>query len=414
MMDKIRSDFSIVASMRGQIPGRHGVIEELVAQLWSGGAIKRQCCRLFLPAGLQFSEEEWKDSPFCCFAAAWELGGGSRAGLLTGDKIGFRRCLQSCVVCWPDLRSTLDLLSRAAGWLPDADCSAWEFQDLWRAAMPSRKRERVKLPEVAARMGASLREPAKTDQIASLLGEAVSFLDQHWGLEPLQLLAAGRGEVDFECYGFSPEWLDVIPQQPGIYWMLDREGKTFYVGKSKNLYQRVRSYFIPPRAWDEKLRRIHERLYKIEFCCLGSELEAFLEEARAIERWKPEVNFQMEVQERQSEYYRDCDLILVLPSDKRAAVRLFFVRGGRFGGDFHYSGRKDQRKKLISKIENLFFAKALPEKRWETHVLQSFLRQNLEHTNHIDVRQATGSEQCMEWIERFRKMEGAERVVFHR
>ena len=391
-------------------------MEELLARLWVGGTVRNAACRLVIPEGLRFSAQDWDDSPFSSVShPGRRRAPGEQPGASDGP-LQFRYCLQSCVICWPNLRVALDLLSRLAGWLPDADCRAWEFQDLWRAAFAVRSKaaRQVTLAEVAVRIGSTFGEPANTDQIAALLGEAVQFLDYSCGLERIQSLMAGRSEIDFSRFGFSAEWLATIPETPGIYWMSDRQGRIFYVGKSKNLSRRIRSYFVSSELWDEKLRHIHQRLYSLDFQSLGSELEAFLEEARAIERWRPEVNFQLEVRERQAEYYRSSDLILVLPSEKKSAVRLFFMRGGKFGGDFRYSGRKDQRKKLLAAIERLYFSDFSLEERWETHVLQSFIRQNLDGTNHIDVRQAAGAEQCVEWIDRFRKSEIGDRVVFYR
>ncbi len=413
---KESANFNIVVATRRQIPGTRQFVEELLVQLWSGGAAENAACRLLVPEGVRLSRQEWEDSPFSCGSySGWQRGRREHTDA-GGHPAGFRRCLQSCVICWPNLRIALDLLSRLAGWLPDADCRAWEFQELWLAAFPPARKERrrVTLAEIAARIGRTFQEPAKTNQIAVLLGGAVRFLDDTRGLDQLQALIAARSEIDFGRYSFSPDWLAQIPEVPGIYWMSDRQGKIFYVGKSRNLNQRIRSYFVSSQLWDEKLRHIHQRLYSLDFQPLGSELEAFLEEARAIEKWRPEVNFQLEVRERQAEYYRDSDLILVLPSERKNAVRLFFMRGGKFGGDFRYSGRKDQRRKLIGEIQRLFFSELSLEERWETHVLQSFIRQNLDDTNHIDVRQAASAEQCVEWVERFRRGETDDRVVFYR
>jgi hypothetical protein len=391
-------------------------MEELLARLWIGGTVCHAACRLVVPEGLCLSAQDWDDSPFSLVSNPDRRSApGGQPGASDGP-VQFHRCLQSCVICWPNLRVALDLLSRLAGWLPDADCRAWEFQELWRAAFPNRSKaaRRVTLAEVAARLGSTFREPANTDPIAALLGDAVQFLDDNCGLKRVQTLVDGRSEIDFSRFGFSAEWLAAIPETPGIYWMSDQRGRVFYVGKSKNLNRRIRSYFVSCELWDEKLQRIHQRLYSLDFQSLGSELEAFLEEARAIERWRPEVNFQLEVRERQAEYYRASDLILVLPSEKKNAVRLFFMRGGKFGGDFRYSGRSDQRKKLIADIGRVYFSDLTLEERWETHVLQSFIRQNLDGTNHIDVRQAANAEQCVEWIDRFRKCESGDRVVFYR
>ncbi|HEY2931760.1 MAG TPA: nucleotide excision repair endonuclease [Acidobacteriota bacterium] len=391
-------NFSIVVATRRQIRGCHEFVEELFVQRWQGGEARREACRLRIPIPMRLTEELLEESPFSCRRE----GAGPEA---------LKRCLRSPVLCWPDLNVALELLLRFAGWLPDSENSSWDFQDLWRAAFPRRGRKRVRLSEVAKHVGSTFQEPAKTRQVATLLGQAAGFLEENFGLLHLQQLVAGQQELDFSRYRFRQDYLDQLPETAGIYWMADSNGEIFYVGKSKNLSRRLRSYFIPPRHWDDKLARIHERLCQIEYLAVGSELEAFLEEARAIEKWKPQINTQLEVRERGSEYYRDADLVLVLPGSRKSQLHLFFVREGKFAGDSLYGGRRDQRSKLQERLRAIFFSGYSAAETWETHVLQSFIRQKLECTNHIDVRQASGAEQCVEWIERFRR-EPEERVVF--
>jgi hypothetical protein len=161
------------------------------------------------------------------------------------------------------------------------------------------------------------------------------------------------------------------------------------------------------------MRRIHSLLDRIEFQPLGNELEALLEETRAIARWQPEINSQMEVRERQGGYYRESDWILVLPGEPRR-LRLYFIREGRYCGDFDYGGRRPQRGKLEEEIERIFFSELAREERWETQVIQSFLRQKGEQTNHIDVRQARDAAQCVLWIDRYRRDGLEEPTVFRR
>ncbi|MEP7218559.1 MAG: GIY-YIG nuclease family protein, partial [Bacteroidota bacterium] len=48
------------------------------------------------------------------------------------------------------------------------------------------------------------------------------------------------------------EKLDNLPTDPGVYQYRDQDGKVIYVGKAKNLRNRVRSYFQKGRPRDAK------------------------------------------------------------------------------------------------------------------------------------------------------------------
>jgi len=50
------------------------------------------------------------------------------------------------------------------------------------------------------------------------------------------------------------ERLNQVPQQPGVYQWKDVNGGLLYVGKSKNLHDRMRSYFGSPRGLNAKTK----------------------------------------------------------------------------------------------------------------------------------------------------------------
>ena len=366
-------------------------------QAWREGTIVSQACSRVVPPGLHLSREEWEDSPFCK-----DEGSASREEL--------RSSLRPPVICWPSLDRAFDLLSRLAGWLPDSDCAAWDFRDLWRNAFPSRRLQAPSLDAIAALTGAMLTDPAKTHRVALALGQAVCRLAAEGRLAGLQQNLEQESDLDSSRWLGAATFLDQVPELPGVYWMHDREGRIFYVGQSGNLKRRLRSYFAPARSWDPKMHRIHARLDRIEFRPVGNALQAVLEEARAIARWKPEINTQVEVREREPEFYREADWILLLP-ESPSGMRLYFIKRGLYCGDFRYS-RRSQMEKLRDRIERLFFSPFSPPERWETHVVQSFIRQNGERMNHIDVLQARDAAECALWIERYRQEGLADITVF--
>lgn len=84
-----------------------------------------------------------------------------------------------------------------------------------------------------------------------------------------------------------------IPKAPGVYLMRDAFDKIIYVGKAKNLRDRVGSYYSQPLGYTRKMDGLLESLTKIDVEVVGSELEALLLEAQLIRRYQPRYNTAM-------------------------------------------------------------------------------------------------------------------------
>lgn len=91
---------------------------------------------------------------------------------------------------------------------------------------------------------------------------------------------------------FIKQKLDGIPFLPGIYKMLDNKGNIIYVGKSKCLHKRVRSYFATTPAW-EKVKKMVSFIADIEYIVTDTHLEARLLECELIKSLKPVFNAQL-------------------------------------------------------------------------------------------------------------------------
>lgn len=84
-----------------------------------------------------------------------------------------------------------------------------------------------------------------------------------------------------------------FPEVPGVYFFKDRNGKTIYIGKAKNLKRRVNSYFYQSQGHSEKVKSLVQNTYRIEYEILGSELEALLLESELIKKEQPLFNYQI-------------------------------------------------------------------------------------------------------------------------
>ena len=81
-----------------------------------------------------------------------------------------------------------------------------------------------------------------------------------------------------------------IPRKPGVYLMRDVHGGIIYVGKAKNLRDRVSSYYSQPLGYTRKMDGLLESIDRIDVEVTGTELEALLLESQLIRRYQPRYN----------------------------------------------------------------------------------------------------------------------------
>lgn len=86
------------------------------------------------------------------------------------------------------------------------------------------------------------------------------------------------------------EKLRLLPDSPGVYLMKDDAGEVLYVGKSKCLKDRVRSYFQKTRPTSPRIRKMTEKVTNIETMVTRSELDALILENTLIKKYRPRFN----------------------------------------------------------------------------------------------------------------------------
>lgn len=89
---------------------------------------------------------------------------------------------------------------------------------------------------------------------------------------------------------FDREKLKLYPTQPGVYFMKNRLGEILYIGKAKNLRNRLRSYFQKQSRLPTKIAAMMKQVAMIDVTVVGSELEALLLESRLIKEHMPFFN----------------------------------------------------------------------------------------------------------------------------
>ena len=81
-----------------------------------------------------------------------------------------------------------------------------------------------------------------------------------------------------------------IPTEPGCYLMRDADDRLLYVGKSKTLRSRVRSYFRSSHDLSPRIRLMVRQICEIEFIVTDSEAEALALESNLIKNQQPHFN----------------------------------------------------------------------------------------------------------------------------
>ncbi|MEX0945244.1 MAG: nucleotide excision repair endonuclease [Balneolaceae bacterium] len=89
----------------------------------------------------------------------------------------------------------------------------------------------------------------------------------------------------------SKEWFSYLPKKPGVYRFYDDAGLLLYVGKAKNLRNRLFSYKRAKSGQvSSKVSKLIARISTIELDITDSELDALLMENRLIRQNRPEYN----------------------------------------------------------------------------------------------------------------------------
>jgi len=81
-----------------------------------------------------------------------------------------------------------------------------------------------------------------------------------------------------------------LSKMPGVYLFRDSTGKVLYVGKAKNLRNRVRSYFQSGKNLDPKTQVMVDKIRDLETIIVDNELEALVLESNLIKKYKPRYN----------------------------------------------------------------------------------------------------------------------------
>lgn len=85
-------------------------------------------------------------------------------------------------------------------------------------------------------------------------------------------------------------YIQLLPDSPGVYRFYDEESKLVYVGKAKNIKKRVSSYFSKSSGVNRKTLRLVSEIRRIEYTVCETEFDALLLENNLIKQNQPKYN----------------------------------------------------------------------------------------------------------------------------
>src|SRR3989338_637541 len=89
------------------------------------------------------------------------------------------------------------------------------------------------------------------------------------------------------------EKLRNLPPKPGVYLFKDGNGEILYVGKAKNLRNRVRSYFLKNGGHLPRTSIMIGQIADLDFVVVSSEVESLILENNFIKQNKPRFNVRL-------------------------------------------------------------------------------------------------------------------------
>ncbi|OGE93151.1 MAG: excinuclease ABC subunit C [Candidatus Doudnabacteria bacterium RIFCSPHIGHO2_02_FULL_48_21] len=84
-----------------------------------------------------------------------------------------------------------------------------------------------------------------------------------------------------------------LPNLPGIYVFKNDRGEVLYVGKAKNLKNRVKSYFLNGRDHEPRLQVMIKNIADLDYTVVSSEIESLILENNLIKQYQPRFNVRM-------------------------------------------------------------------------------------------------------------------------
>lgn len=140
-------------------------------------------------------------------------------------------------------------------------------------------------------------------ELVGLLEErGVDTLDELW-----RWLEHPPAKTDERLYPLETQKRLSLPKQPGVYRMLNKNGRVLYVGKASSLKDRVNSYFRQRKLANDKMELVSQ-VWDLDVTVTDSALEAAVLETDEIKRLSPPYNHALRAEGRAVSWCSATDL----------------------------------------------------------------------------------------------------------
>lgn len=151
------------------------------------------------------------------------------------------------------------------------------------------------------------------------------------------------------------EKLALLPEQPGCYLMKNEQGTIIYVGKAKNLRNRVRSYFTG--SHDTKTQRLVSEITDFEYIAVSSEIESLILEMNLIKQHDPRYNIMLK-DDKSYPYLK----ITSERHPKLLITRKVKKNSGKYFGPYPNATAAAETKRLLDRIYPLRKCRSMPDR----------------------------------------------------
>lgn len=148
--------------------------------------------------------------------------------------------------------------------------------------------------------------------------------------------------------------LKQLPKKPGCYQMFNADHEIIYVGKAKNLFNRVRSYFVG--SHDAKTTQLVSHIADFEYIVTSTETEAFILEINFIKKHNPKYNISL-TDDRQYPY-----IFISEEKDPKITYTREMHRKGKYYGPYPNATAAKEVVDLLNRIYPLRKCAKVPKK----------------------------------------------------
>ena len=137
-----------------------------------------------------------------------------------------------------------------------------------------------------------------------------------------------------------------FPEQPGIYKMLNQQNQVLYVGKARNLKNRVRQYFHSEQSHSAKVRIMMRHVADVEIMVTDSEMEALILECNLIKEIRPKYNVLL----RDDKSYPYLKITTGETFPRLVKTRRFLQDGSLYFGPYTDAGAVNEMVQLVRQL----------------------------------------------------------------